>query len=168
MSDAYFLPSKIFLPVLKISGELGAAGAADMPLVSRWIENFYRETLHTEPPDLTPRAANKQLSASPESRSKREMIPGATESAVALFVWRDVRPVAMGMLSDEEHPAAGAVCRMNLIYVAPEFRAKGYGRAIVTALAQKSRERGRVPLLYVARENTAAIQLYESLGWRHL
>ncbi|MCL1878396.1 MAG: GNAT family N-acetyltransferase [Defluviitaleaceae bacterium] len=142
--DAYFLSPKISLPVLETSGELRVAEAADMPLVREWIEDFYTEILHTEPPELISRTTE-----SPEP--------------VVLFVWQDVRSVAMGMLAESEKS-----CRINLVYVAPEFRGRGYGRAIVAALARKARENKRVPILYAARKNLAAVALYKTLGFEIL
>lgn len=141
--DAYFLPPKILLPVLATLGGLCTPDAADMPVVREWLKNFYEETLHRKPPDLT-------------------LNPTEGEPSVSLFVWRDEhdRMVGMGMLADSEK-----TCRLNLIYVAPEFREQGYGRAIVTELARLARERRLVPVLYVAPENELALKIYTSLGF---
>ncbi|MCL1844486.1 MAG: GNAT family N-acetyltransferase [Defluviitaleaceae bacterium] len=153
--DAYFLPPKIALPSLEISGGLRVAGAADMPLVREWIEDFYKETLHTKPPDTFSR--EDELTARQTDTDAR--IP----EHPLLFVWGDGASVAMGMLAPSEKSS-----RINLIYVAPEFRGRGYGRAVVAALSQKARESGRVPILYASRGNTAAIRLYKSLGFTRL
>lgn len=54
---------------------------------------------------------------------------------------------------------------MNLA-VSPEFRRQGLGRALTLALFDALRERGVVSLTLEVRDsNTAAITLYESLGF---
>jgi predicted GNAT family acetyltransferase len=145
--NAYFLPPKISLPYINASGELRRASSADMPVLLPWIKNFYSETLHAKPPD--------EISAETEKHGS-----GSFSSPVTLFVWHDTQPVAMGMLIESQK-----TCRINLIYVAPKFRGKNYGKAIVCALAKKARDAKQVPVLYAADENTAAVKLYTSLGF---
>lgn len=134
----YFLPPEVSLAPAKTSGGLRVAGA-DTPVVFEWIKKFYAETLQA---DL------------PKEIKRRE--EGNFDAAVRLFVWWDAMPVAMGML-------AGA--RINLIYVPPEFRGRGYGRAVVSALAARARESGQVPMLFASADNSAANSLYSSLGF---
>ncbi|MCL2457209.1 MAG: GNAT family N-acetyltransferase, partial [Defluviitaleaceae bacterium] len=81
--------------------------------------------------------------------------------APQIFLLCAPRPVAMGMLA-----GAGETARLNLIYVPPEFRGKGYGKQIVAALAAKARENAQIPVLYTACENFAANKLYLSLGFK--
>lgn len=49
----------------------------------------------------------------------------------------------------------------------PEFRGKGYARAVVTALMREIIGAGFTPFLGVDDGNTAAIQLHESLGFKY-
>ena len=48
----------------------------------------------------------------------------------------------------------------------PDFRGRGYAGALIGAVAQRILERGQVPFLHVYAHNTAAIVLYETLGFR--
>jgi hypothetical protein len=121
--------------------ELCPALPADMPLVLEWINAFYAETLNLVLPSVE---GNAKISSPPQ-----------------IFVLRDSRPLAMGMLS-----GTGETCRINLVYVPPELRGKGYGRALVGALAEKAREIGGLPVLYTACDNIAAKGLYKALGFR--
>jgi len=138
---SYFLPPEATLPGVAIPGELRLSGAPEMPLIFEWIHAFYSETLHAEMP------------------GGGDSSPGL--SSARLFIWHDSQPVAMGLLTGE-----GETCRINLIYVSPEFRGKGYGRAVVCALAKKARKSEQLPVLYTDSENAAANGLYTALGFR--
>ena len=48
----------------------------------------------------------------------------------------------------------------------PDFRGRGYGAALSYVVAASIRDRGEVPFLHTYTANTAAISLYESLGFR--
>ncbi|MDR0271752.1 MAG: GNAT family N-acetyltransferase [Clostridiales bacterium] len=139
---AYYLAPEV--PLKFASYELRLASVAEMPLVLEWINNFYTETLDTAFPN--------------EKKGSSEDKPSFFSQ---LYVLWDSRPVAMGMLS-----GAGETCRLNLIYVPPPLRGNGYGKAVVSALSEKVRENGQVPMLYTACENVAANKLYTSLGFR--
>lgn len=47
----------------------------------------------------------------------------------------------------------------------PDFRGKGYGNVLVSAVISKIMERGETPILHVRVGNTSAIRLYEKLGF---
>ena len=47
----------------------------------------------------------------------------------------------------------------------PDFRGRGFARALSAAVAKKIIARGEVPYLHSYAENTSAIRLYESLGF---
>jgi predicted GNAT family acetyltransferase len=48
----------------------------------------------------------------------------------------------------------------------PDFRGRGYGAALSHAVAARIRDRGETPFLHARAANTAAISLYESLGFK--
>lgn len=48
----------------------------------------------------------------------------------------------------------------------PDFRGRGYAAALMSCVTRAIVERGETPFLHVYDHNTAAIALYESLGWR--
>jgi predicted GNAT family acetyltransferase len=48
----------------------------------------------------------------------------------------------------------------------PECRGRGYARRLISWLVNRIRERGEVPFLHAAAENTVAIRVYEGLGFR--
>ena len=53
------------------------------------------------------------------------------------------------------------------LFVAPDSRRHGVGRALMQAAAEEARRNGAVALvLSTAKTNLAAQRLYESLGWR--
>lgn len=56
-------------------------------------------------------------------------------------------------------------CQIGSVYVLPEYRGKGYGKAIVSAHLLRLFDRyGRV-VLFVKRNNTRAIHVYRALGF---
>jgi ribosomal protein S18 acetylase RimI-like enzyme len=48
----------------------------------------------------------------------------------------------------------------------PEHRGRGYARAVVATIAARTARAGCVPFLHVRDDNSAAIRVYESLGFR--
>jgi ribosomal protein S18 acetylase RimI-like enzyme len=48
----------------------------------------------------------------------------------------------------------------------PDFRGKGFGNALVSAVASRIVERREMPILHVRAGNTSAIRLYEKLGFK--
>ena len=171
---AYFLPPNALLPVATFSGEIRPATEQEMPLVLGWIRAFYKETLHIHAEItgfLGSQAEPSRHNAYHHGRVEAKTLAPQSEptwhnlspikAPPKLFVWYDTQPVAMGMLMGE-----GETCRLNLIYVPPPYRGKGYGRAIVCALAEKSQENGQIPMLYTACDNAVANGLYAKLGFR--
>ena len=49
----------------------------------------------------------------------------------------------------------------------PDYRGRGYAKAVVAAVAQQIAETGSVPFLGVDDSNVPAIRLYEQLGFTH-
>jgi ribosomal protein S18 acetylase RimI-like enzyme len=61
---------------------------------------------------------------------------------------------------------AGPILVLYDLFVAPEARRRGAGRALLRAAARHAAETGAVRMdLATARTNAAAQALYESLGW---
>lgn len=61
----------------------------------------------------------------------------------------------------------GQWCVLSRIYTAPEFRGKGYARALITALLNAAIDEGATKsVLQVESRNIGAIRLYESLGYK--
>lgn len=54
---------------------------------------------------------------------------------------------------------------ISAVCTAPEFRGRGYGRTLMTALAHAISARGEQPFLHVLSENQSAIALYRHLGF---
>lgn len=48
----------------------------------------------------------------------------------------------------------------------PQYRGRGYGNALLSALISRITRRGETPVLHVKTENTSALRLYEKLGFR--
>ncbi len=47
----------------------------------------------------------------------------------------------------------------------PQYRGRGYGNALLSALISRIIKRGETPILHVRTQNVAALRLYEKLGF---
>ena len=54
------------------------------------------------------------------------------------------------------------------LFVDPDSRSQGAGRALLEHAATQARQSGRLPILDVGRGLTRAIALYEHSGWQRL
>jgi GNAT superfamily N-acetyltransferase len=48
----------------------------------------------------------------------------------------------------------------------PDFRGRGYGNTLLSAVVSQIKHRGETPFLHVKTDNAAAIRLYQNLGFR--
>ena len=105
-------------------------------------------------------------SADPDAQWQRLARQGAdgTDFLVAVAAEADVwAGMAWGHLPEDEPGAA----RLYAMWVDPERRGRGHGRALVEHVAAWARERGATELqLRVAAGNTAAAALYGAAGFR--
>jgi GNAT superfamily N-acetyltransferase len=60
----------------------------------------------------------------------------------------------------------GRLIEIGGVYTFPEYRTRGFGAKIVSDLACRIRQGGKVPTLQVDVENGPALRLYEAMGWR--
>ncbi|MCL2048597.1 MAG: GNAT family N-acetyltransferase [Defluviitaleaceae bacterium] len=139
---AYSLPNEVPI-VTSDEVQLRLALPHDTPLVLQWLGAFYEETLQAQLPSVG------------DSKVRVNRPP-------KIYILSDSQytPLGMGMLTNTEE--AG---RINLVYILPQYRRNGYGKALVSALAQKARDARQVPVLYTASDNVAANALYTGLGF---
>lgn len=52
------------------------------------------------------------------------------------------------------------------VFTAPDKRGKGYSKAVCSALAKRLFDEGKQVMLYVSKDNAAALSVYKSLGFR--
>jgi ribosomal protein S18 acetylase RimI-like enzyme len=62
--------------------------------------------------------------------------------------------------------ALPGLTEVSAVCTHPDFRGRGYAAALVAAVARAIGERGDTPFLTVLESNTAAIRVYESIGFR--
>lgn len=93
--------------------------------------------------------------------------PGPFHQRTILFgnyfgVFRDGRLAAMTgqRMYPDPYLEVSAVCTH------PDFRGRGYARALMLHLMKMILDRELIPFLHVLTNNTGAIQLYESIGYR--
>ncbi|MFF9865769.1 GNAT family N-acetyltransferase [Streptomyces sp. NPDC013953] len=124
-------------------------------------ETFARQWIERGVPEAAARAKSEA--------SHREALPDglATEGA-AFHVVVENGAVAGRLWTGRREPAPGV--REAYVYdieVAGAVRGKGYGRALMLLAERTARDRGLdVIALHVFADNTPALRLYESLGYR--
>ncbi|GAB6897598.1 GNAT family N-acetyltransferase [Kineosporia succinea] len=69
----------------------------------------------------------------------------------------------VAMAGERLHPAG--YTEISAVCTDPAYRRRGLAARLVRAVAHGIRERGDVPLLHAAGTNTAAIRLYEAMGF---
>ena len=90
-------------------------------------------------------------------------LPRTVELGTYLGIRREGRLIAMA--GERLHPPGWT--EISAVCTDAAFRGQGLGSRLVRAVALGIRERGETPFLHTAATNTAAIRLYESLGFRH-
>ena len=140
----YTLPTLATLPKIIAEGKLQKAQSHHMETIEIWLKNFYKEALNE--------ATMPKLKKSNKQNNKENVI---------MYIWeKEKTPIAMGAVHINLNNA-----RLNLIYTNKNFRAKGYGKAIVISICQIARDMGKVPVLYTTESNVNAIKLYEGIGF---
>ncbi|WP_308720802.1 GNAT family N-acetyltransferase [Komagataeibacter xylinus] len=132
---------------------------------SRWIEQMVCEKpLATELCDL--------LELQEEDVPDMLALTAATkpgpflEATIRMGRYRGIRSHAGTLLAMAgERVRLGNFTEISAVCTTPEARGRGYGSALVTAVASRSFADGMTPFLHVKTENGAK-QLYEKLGFR--
>ncbi|MEU8379635.1 GNAT family N-acetyltransferase [Streptosporangium sp. NPDC048865] len=89
-------------------------------------------------------------------------LPRTIEMGVYLGIRHEGRLVAMA--GERLRPPGWT--EISGVCTDPDRRGRGLGTRLVLAVAAGIRERGETPFLHVVASNTAALRLYESLGFR--
>ncbi|MGH9516508.1 MAG: GNAT family N-acetyltransferase [Terriglobales bacterium] len=133
--------------------------------VARWIEQMTGETLVAAQPI-------QSLPLSPADVPEMLALTAATEPGPFL-----PRTIEMGryfgIRSDDGRLAAMAGERLRLsgfteisaVCTHPDFRGRGYAKALVSMLAAKIMAEGRMPFLHVNPDNAAKV-VYEKIGFQ--
>ncbi|MFJ8606263.1 GNAT family N-acetyltransferase [Streptomyces sp. NPDC093675] len=89
-------------------------------------------------------------------------LPRTIELGTYLGIRRDGALIAMA--GERLHPPGWT--EISAVCTDPAFRGQGLATRLILAVAHGIHERGETPFLHTAAENTNAIRLYESLGFR--
>ncbi|HEX6445245.1 MAG TPA: GNAT family N-acetyltransferase [Streptosporangiales bacterium] len=127
------------------------AGADDLPAVGRLLDAFNREY-----DDLTP---------GPDALAVRVGELMASGDSVVLLAGDG--PDGLALLRFRRALwTSGLECYLAELYVVPDERGHGLGRALMTAALRAARERGADTMdLGTSEDDVAARRLYESLGF---
>lgn len=109
----------------------------------------------------------------PDDPERWVSAPGRTTQAWVASVDGEIAghlAVAVGLTDDawRDHTdrAPAELIEIIRLFVAPKHRGKGVGGRLMTAAQEYADRRGLQPVLEVADDESAAIGLYESLGWQ--
>ncbi|MER6029584.1 GNAT family N-acetyltransferase [Streptomyces sp. NPDC001851] len=89
-------------------------------------------------------------------------LPRTVELGTYLGIRRGGALIAMA--GERLHPPGWT--EISAVCTDPAFRGEGLATRLILAVAHGIRERGETPFLHTSAENTGAIRLYESLGFR--
>lgn len=89
-------------------------------------------------------------------------LPRTVELGTYLGIRRAGALIAMA--GERLHPPGWT--EISAVCTDPAFRGEGLASRLILAVAHGIRERGETPFLHTSAENTNAIRLYESLGFR--
>ncbi len=126
---------------------------------------FTGEDLHALPDDeMTPlTAADVPRMLDLVARTQPgPFLPRTIELGPYLGLWRGGRLVAMA--GERLHPPGWT--EISAVCTDPDFRGQGLATRLVRAVAAGIQARGETPFLHTSAQNTTAIRLYESLGFR--
>lgn len=133
--------------------EIRPAHVADIPVILQLIRDL--ATYERAPNDVT--ATEEQLC---------EVLFGENPSAEVLLAWEDEAPVGFAVFF---HNFSTWLGRPGLyledLFVQPEKRGRGYGRALLVHLARIARDRGCGRMEWAVLDwNEPAIEFYRKLG----
>jgi GNAT superfamily N-acetyltransferase len=77
------------------------------------------------------------------------------------FLLHEDRIVAQGAIELE----TSQYCQVGGLYTAKIHRRRGYGEALMKAMVQIVKQKGKTPVLYVSKKNHTAVHLYEKMGF---
>jgi ribosomal protein S18 acetylase RimI-like enzyme len=135
-----------------VSQPVRVAAPEDAEVVARLLAEFRDHEGRDWPPEPTMRAGVERLIARDDTEY---LLGGRPPAGVAQVRYR------YGVWFDAED------CHLEDLFVLEVARGTGLGRALVTAVIERARERGcRRIELDTAEENAPALALYRSLGFR--
>ncbi|MEU2775732.1 GNAT family N-acetyltransferase [Streptomyces sp. NPDC007162] len=89
-------------------------------------------------------------------------LPRTIEMGTYLGIRREGRLIAMA--GERLHPPGWT--EISAVCTDPAHRGEGLATRLIRAVAHGIRERGETPFLHTGADNTTAVRLYESLGFR--
>jgi ribosomal protein S18 acetylase RimI-like enzyme len=127
--------------VANASGSLRLAGAADRPILVKWVNAFVEEA------GVVPVDAEELVNL----RTAREQ----------LWVWDDGGVVSMAGASE----AVAGVARVQYVYTPPDRRAAGYATACVEHMSRVLTGRGLRCVLFTDLANPTSNAIYRRIGY---
>ena len=129
------------------AGSFRPAAADDIPVLSRFAMNFFRDV------------------NDPENDVNEAVTRGISERR--LFVWCDEGGGVVSMAA-WAGPTPNGV-RINFVYTPPEMRGRGYASNCVAALTRRLLDSGRrFVFLFTDMANPISNRIYQAIGYRHL
>ena len=138
------------------------------PLTSDDAEDYWKlrlEALEREPEAFTESAADHRATTLEDARSRFDH---TSEGNVVLGVFEDNRLLGMAGFFRRQGEKINHRGHIWGVYVSQDYRSKGAGRALLTALLRHAKSQPGIELVTLAASSydTPAKRLYESLGFK--
>lgn len=101
-----------------------------------------------------------------KKRNREDIIKNLTQANEGedyTMLVKDEKIVAQALIQS----TTSRINQIGGVYTLESERGKGYCKAVVSELCKRIIERGKVPTLYVKKNNTPAVKAYISLGFEH-
>jgi predicted GNAT family acetyltransferase len=134
-------------PVEDVSGRGRPATEEDRPLLLEWVRSFVAEAIPEGTPDLGP---------------ERTVDARLGESRGGFTIWEDGGPVSIAGWGGTTPNGV----RIGPVYTPPEYRRRGYGRAVTAAVSAERLASGRTfCFLYTDLANPTSNKIYTDIGY---
>ena len=147
--DSHYLANYAIKPkTLPESLAIAEVETVDRILALRFIVEAYRQGFN--------RRFNEELAA--------RLIHDRSPEEAIVFLLAGGVPQALAMVQ----AVTGQVHQIGGVYTSEGSRGRGYCQALVSALCQRSKSFGKIPVLMVRRDNIPAVRAYEALGFTYV
>ena len=128
-----------------LEGNFKIATEDDLPLIGKWMDAFFQESLQILDPESAKTTAKKKIENN------------------AVYLWKNESTVAMTCIA---RPTANGIS-INYVYTPNHQRKKGYGTKLVAQVSTLMLEKGyKFCTLFADQNNPSTNRIYQRIGYK--